>query len=225
MTAANAGTEFQASLQRIFVCPEEIAHSIARRARDRRYPVRSTIVRQGDQTVATFLLVAGRAQALTCGHDGQLMLLHEYQRGDVFGVAATDEPTIENADVVALEEVRAAVFLASDFIALLETHSCVAVLVSRALLRQLRAASLRVAERSTLSANGRVHAELLRLAHLGEGRIIRPAPVLAALAVRIHCSRETVSRAINALQRRGIIRRDGDALIIEAPHRLEELII
>jgi CRP-like cAMP-binding protein len=149
VAAANAGTEFQANLQRIFVCPEEIAYSIARRARDRRYPVRSTIIRQGDQTVATFLLVAGRAQALTCGQDGHLVLLHEYQCGDVFGVAATDEPAIENADVVALEEVRAAVFLASDFIALLETHSCVAVLVSKALLRQLRAASLRVAERST----------------------------------------------------------------------------
>jgi CRP-like cAMP-binding protein len=225
VATASVGAELQGCLQRIFVCPEEIAHSIARRAIDRRYPVRSTIIRQGDQTVATFLLVAGRAQALTCGHDGQLVLLHEYQRGDVFGVAAADEPAIENADVVALEEVRAAVFPASDFVALLETHSCVAILVSRALLRQLRAASVRVAERSTLSANGRVHAELLRLAQLCGGRIIRPAPVLSTLAVRIHCSRETVSRAINALERRGIIRRDDNALIIEAPHRLEELVI
>ena len=88
------------------------------------------------------------------------------------------------------------------------------LLVSRALLRQLRAASLRVTERSTLSASGRVHAELLRLAHLRDGRTIRPAPVLSSLAVRIHSTRETVSRAINALERRGIIRRDGDALVI-----------
>jgi CRP-like cAMP-binding protein len=100
-----------------------------------------------------------------------------------------------------------------------------AVLVSRVLMRQLRATSLRVTERSTLSASGRVHAELLRLAHLCDGHTIRPAPVLASLAVRISTTRETVSRAINALERRGIIRRVGDALIIVAPHRLEELLV
>jgi CRP-like cAMP-binding protein len=183
------------------------------------------MLKQGDHTVATYLLVAGRAQALTYGHEGQLVMLHEYGRGDVFGVAAADEQETEDADVIAMEEVRAAVFLASDFVALLETHGCMAVLVSRALLRQLRAASLRVAERSTLSACGRVNAELLRLAQLCDGRTIRPAPVLASLAVRIHSTRETVSRAINALERRGMIRREGDALIIVAPHRLAELIV
>jgi CRP-like cAMP-binding protein len=225
MTGSNSDTEFRECLKQIIGCADEIAHSIARRASDRRFSIRSAMVKQGDPTVATFLLVAGRAQALACGHEGQLVLLHEYQRGDVFGVAAMDERSIEDADVVATEEVRAAVFLASDFVALLETHGCMGLLVSRALLRQLRAASLRVTERSTLSASGRVHAELLRLAHLRDGRTIRPAPVLATLAVRIHSTRETVSRAINALERRGIIQRDGNALIIEAPHRLEELII
>jgi CRP/FNR family cyclic AMP-dependent transcriptional regulator len=217
--------EFCECLKQIFGCRDEVALSIARRANDRRFPVRSAMVKQGDLTVATYLLVAGRAQALACGHEGQLVLLHEYQRGDVFGVAAANEAAVETADVVALEEVRAAVFLPPDFIALLETHGCIAVLVSKALLRQLRAASLRVTERSTLSATGRVHAELMRLAHLSDGRTIRPAPVLSALAVRVHSTRETVSRAINALERRGIIERKGDALVIQAPHRLEELII
>ena len=32
-------------------------------------------------------------------------------------------------------------------------------------------------------------------------------------------------RAINALERRGIIRRDGDGLTVVAPHRLEEMIL
>jgi DNA-binding GntR family transcriptional regulator len=82
-----------------------------------------------------------------------------------------------------------------------------------------------MAERTTLSAAGRVHAELLRLARLGDGHSVRPVPVLAALAVRVHSTRETVSRAINALERRGIVRRDADALVIVAPHRLEELIV
>jgi CRP-like cAMP-binding protein len=175
--------------------------------------------------VATFLLVEGRAQALACGLEGRLVLLHEYQPGDVFGIVVAGEAAAADADVVAAEDVRTAVFAAADFVALIETHGCVALLVSRALLRQLRAASMRVTERTTLSAAGRVHAELLRLARLSDGRTIRPAPVLAVLAVRVHSTRETVSRSINALLRRGILRRDGDALVIVAPHRLEELVV
>jgi DNA-binding IclR family transcriptional regulator len=49
--------------------------------------------------------------------------------------------------------------------------------------------------------------------------------VLSKLAVRVHSTRETVSRTINALERRGLIRRDGDALFIVAPQRLEEMIV
>src|ERR1700761_7093663 len=72
-------------------------------------------------------------------------------------------------------------------------------------------------------ARGRVHAELLRLARLGDGKTIAPAPVLSVLAVRVHSTRETVSRTIGALERRGLVKRDGKALVITAPHRLEEL--
>ncbi len=224
MPGAPAEGELHECLRRIFVCSAEVSQAIARRASDRRYRDRTVIVKQGDRTVATFLLVAGRAHALTYGLEGQVVLLHEYLPGDVFGIMVAGESLVENADVVVVEEMRAAVFLAADFLALLETHGCVALLVSKALLHQLRAASLRVAERTTLSAAGRVHAELLRLAGLADGRTIRPAPVLSALAVRVHSTRETVSRTINALLRRGILRREGDALVIVAPHRLEEMV-
>jgi CRP-like cAMP-binding protein len=212
-------------LEGIFACSADVALSIGRRASDRRYPVKAIIVKQGDRPCATFLVIAGRAHALTYGIEGQLVLLHEFLPGDFFGAIANVEPAPEDADVVAAEEVRAAVFLAMDFLALIETHGCVALVVSRALLRQLRAAANRVMERTTLSAAGRVHAELLRLARVGNGRDVRPAPVLAALAVRVHSTRETVSRTINALERRGIIRREAGALVIVAPHRLEELVV
>ncbi|HEY3637037.1 MAG TPA: Crp/Fnr family transcriptional regulator [Rhizomicrobium sp.] len=224
MAVLGADAGLDECLRRIFLCSSDVASSIACRASERRYPVKSAIVKQGDRSIATYVLVAGRAQALTYGPAGQLVLLHEYQPGDVFGIADADEPTPENADIVAAEDIRAAVFLPSDFIALLETHGCVAMLVSKALLRQLRDTALRVTEQTTLSAAGRVHAEVLRLARLGDGRKIAPAPILAALAVRIHSTRETVSRAINALERRGIIARDSNAWVVVAPHRLEELI-
>lgn len=222
---AFAPVSLQNFLGSAFSCSAEIAASIAKRALDRHFPVDTILLKQGDTAGATFLLVAGHAHALTYDSEGHVVFLHEFLPGDFFGAVALSEPQPEEADIVAIEAVRAAVFLALDFLRLIETHSCVGLVVSKALFKQLRATSTRMVEQTTLSAAGRVHVELLRLARAGDGRTVRPAPVHATLAIRIHSTRETVSRTINALERRGIIRRDGDTLVIVAPQRLEELIV
>lgn len=182
-------------------------------------------MKQGETAKTAFLLAAGRAHALLYTLEGQMVLLREFLPGDFFGAVAAAEGAPEEADVMAVEAVRALAFLALDFLALFENHACVGLAVSRTLLRQLRAASEKMAARTTLSAAGRVHAELLRLARLGDGRTLKPAPVLASLAVRVHTTRETVSRAISALERRGVVRREQDALVILSPRRLEELVV
>jgi CRP-like cAMP-binding protein len=220
-----AKEELHAFLQSTFACSGEVAVSIGRRAMNRSFPAKAVILRQGECANATLLLVDGRAHALLYAMEGQIVLLHEFVPGDLFGAIACEHPEPEEADVLAVEDVRTLAFLAADFVALLEMHGGVALAVSKMLLKRLRTLSARMAERTTLSAAGRVHAELLRLARLGDGRTIKPAPVLAALAVRVHSTRETVSRTINALERRGIIRRADDSLIIVAPHRLEEMVV
>lgn len=210
--------------QKVFLCSSDIAASIGRRARERRFPIDAVVLKQGDRAGATFLVVVGRAHALTYSIAGHKVLLREFLPGDFFGAIVAAEPQPEEADVVAVEEVRAAVFLTLDFLNLIETYGCVGLVVSQALLRQLRAASTKMLERSTLTAAGRVHAELLRLARLGDGRTIKPAPVLSALAVRVQTTRETVSRTISQLEKRGFILRDRKTLVIVAPQRLEEMI-
>jgi CRP-like cAMP-binding protein len=215
----------RAFLQRVFACSAEIADSIGARAADRMYSPRAVILRQGDRAGETYLLITGRAHALLYGAEGQFVLLHEFASGDIFGAIVQAEPEPQEADVVAMESSRAASFSAAEFLALIETYGCVGLAVSRLLLRRLRAMTGRMSQRSMLSAAGRVHAELLRLARLGDGRTVQPAPVNAALAVRVNSTRETVSRTISALERRGIVRRDADALVIVAPGRLEEMVV
>ena len=218
-------TDLVSFLQEIFACPPDVAASIGKRAIDRRFPDRAVILKQGDRADATYLLVLGRAHALTYGSEGQVVMLHDFQRGDFFGALALAEPAPEDADVVAIEAVRASVFRANDFLVLIESYGCVGLVVSRMLLKQLRASSVRIVESTTLSAAGRIYVELLRLARLGDGKTIRPPPVLSALATRVNSTRETVSRTINALERRGIITRDAKALTIVAPGRLEEMAV
>jgi len=217
--------EFNAMLQAVFACSADIAASIGGRATERYFPLNAIIVRQGDHCDSAFLLLAGRANALSYGVEGQTVLLHEYRPGDFFGAVGFPEGSFEDAEVLAVERSRTAIFLALDFLALLERHGCVGVALSRALMRQLRATAGKVVERSTLSAAGRIHAELLRLARLGDGRSIDPAPVLSKLAMRVNTTRETASRTINALLRRGIAKRERGKLVIVSPRQLEEMIV
>lgn len=208
-----------------FGCAPEVADAIARRAIVQAYATGAAILRQSEESRQTFLLILGRAHALVYGRDGQLVLLAELGPGDLFGGVVEPGDQLVEADVVCVEPARAAAFLTLDFLAIVEAHACLGLAVSRMLLRQLRAATGKIVERVTLSAQGRVFAELLRLARLGDGKTLRPAPVLSALAVRVHTTRETASRAVGMLERRGLVRRDGDALILVAPHRLEELVV
>jgi CRP-like cAMP-binding protein len=202
-------------------CPGELAGQIARRGRIRLYPARSAIVREGERPAAAHLIVLGRAQALLYTADGQVILLHEYGPRDLFGALGGAGGAAEEADVVAVEAVRAFLLEAAALVELAERHGCIGLALSRLLLKRLRTTSARMYERAALSAPGRVCAELLRLAREGEAMAIRPAPVIAELALRVGTTRETASRTVNGLERRGIIRREADSLVVAAPRRLE----
>jgi len=217
--------ELREAVRAALGCSPEVAEALAASATARDYAPRTVILRYGDRWSHAYLVVAGRAHALVYGLDGQMVLVHEYRTGDIFGAVAATEVSPAEADVVAADPTRAACVPAADFVMLVERHGSLGLLLVRSLLSQLRATSARMVDRTTLSAPGRVYAELLRLARLGDGTVIRPAPVLAALAVRVQSTRETVSRAVSALERRGIVRREDDALVIVAAQRLEELVV
>lgn len=204
-----------------FACAPETAAQILARSRVRHYAPRGLLVRQGDRSASAFLIVLGRAHALLYGAEGQLVLLHDYGPGDLFGALAGAGADAEEADVVAVERVRAVLMEAAALVALAERHGCIGLALSRLLLKRLRATAARMYERATMSAPGRVCAELLRLARDAEGRAIRPAPVIAELAFKVGTTRETASRTVSALLRRGLLRREADALVVVAPARLE----
>jgi CRP-like cAMP-binding protein len=219
------GGEPSEVFERLFACTGDVARCLGANAAFRQFPPQALILRQGDPTRETVLMISGRAQALFQGADGRQVLVQEFQPGDIFGAVVQTGGAANAADVAAVESTRAAVFRSADFLSLTERHSCLGLAVSRSLLGQLRAAHGRMAEQATCSAAGRVYAELLRLARLGDGLRITPPPVLTALAVRVRSTRETVSRAIGAVERRGVIRREPGALVIVSPRRLEELVV
>ena len=212
-------------LSRVFGCPAELAAQIRMRGRLRDYRPRVHLVKSGDSISVLFVVIAGLAHAIVYSTEGQAVLLHEYRQGDFFGAMGSPLQSRHEADVIAATDVTSFLLDGRELALLAERHGCIGLALLKVMVDRLQRTESRMYEHAALSSIGRVHAELLRQARERPGLSISPAPVLTDLALRTSTTRETVSRAVNALERRGIIRRTADALVVVAPHRLEELVV
>ncbi len=208
-----------------FGCGDDVAETIDAKAHVLGHDANSTILWRGEDSEHACLMLAGRAQAVSYSASGQLVLLYTYGSGDLFGEgAALGNQATQSGDgqIIAVTPATVSHFKNHIFIGLIESYGAVALAVSRLLTKRLSQTTQRMIEVSTLSTAGRIHNELLRQARESADMTIRPAPILSEFALLIQSTRETVSRTINQLEKRGIIKRNEAGLTIVAPHRLEE---
>ncbi len=215
---------FPALFAASFDCSTEVAQAAAAKVRFAEYAPRKVIVASGTMNDRLYLMIEGHARMLAFSIEGRLMVVEDFAPGDLFGEGALigEDPVAD--EITALDAVSAGLFEAQVMIALMSTHASIALAISRRLIARLSAVSRRLVEGVTLSAAGRIHAEILRLARAAPDLAIRPPPVLSELALQVSSTRETVSRCVNALIRRGILKRGDVSLTLIAPHRLEELV-
>jgi CRP-like cAMP-binding protein len=181
---------------------------------------KTLIAHQGDPSDQCWLVIDGMVHIQLIGFDGQRVQLAYHGPGEFFG--AYPDQTTHRADIVAHGEVQALRMSTATLVAMSDAHAPIGAGLARRLGRQLDMSLDRMAARSTLSAPGRVHAELLRLA--GDGNRIVPSPKVTALALNANTTRETASRAISALERRGVIERTDEAMTILAPRMLRDMV-
>lgn len=187
----------------------------------RSYPARHILANQGDTSCLCWLVVEGAVTTHIFGIDGQRQQLARYGPGEFFG--AYPFVTSHRAEV---ETSTDCVLLRAEvekLVQLVGTDVEIAAGMAGLLARQLDRALDRMAAHTTYSAAGRVYNELIRLAK--DGTLVNPAPQVTALALSANTTRETASRAINLLIRRGIISRSGRSFIIHSPRMLAELAV
>jgi CRP-like cAMP-binding protein len=214
----------QTVLGETFACTPATAAALVAKARLRAFPAHGTIIAGEAANTQVHVLVDGHARMSAYAIDGRLVAIEDYLRGDLMGEGGLFEREKTSHPVAAVVTSQSAAFGHATFLDLMTNYSCVGLAVSRRLIARLSRVTQRMVEGATLSATGRIHAELLRQAQAQADLTIRPAPVLAQFALQVQSTRETVSRTINALEKRGIITRDEHSLRVVAPHRLEELI-
>ena len=200
-------------------------------ARLRHFRTRQVIVAQDEPDKEVFCVLKGTARAVVYSSEGHEIWLDDFGPGELFGEMAALTGLPRSADIVARTTVAVAVFSARDFVTLMERYGALSLAICRRLINRIQHTTQRMFELSALSAPGRIYAELLREAedegrderHPSEARVIRPAPQITELARRVNATRETVSRTINDLERKGLLIRKSNAMIILAPKQLGTL--
>ena len=210
-----------AIISAIFSCPKPIACLLDGALAEQHFAHGAHIAHQGEPCAHCWLVLDGRARIQCFSAEGQKVQLAVHGPGEIFG--AYPSPTSHRADIIADGTVKLLRMGCSELVGLVTEHAALGAGLSRLLARQLDMALDRMAARNMLTAAGRVYAELLRLA--GTANRISPPPVLTAFAMTVQTTRETASRAISALERRGIVKRDESALTIVSPRMLADMII
>lgn len=208
-------------IQAIFACDHAEAEKLSDALRLIEASPSDTIAFQGDLAEHCQFVVSGTVGLHALGSEGQYTQIATVEPGEVFG--AFPDPATHSVEAVAQKAVQMLVIGTSQLRELSREHAAVASGLAGLYAEQLRNVIGRLAARVTLSARGRVFGELLALGD--ESGTISPAPVVTALAVKAQTTRETASRAVSYLEKRGILVREDKDWRVTSPRMLEELAI
>lgn len=180
------------------------------------------LVHQGDEAESNWLILDGNVRCEVLSPDGRNTVVATHLPGDMVGHFGREVQTM-SASLTTLGKTRLLTISTAQIEQLAHQDSDLALAIARSYARQTGSLLDRLATRISLTAVGRIYARLLELG--GTDNVIEPAPIVAALAVSVQTTRETASRAISNLERRGIIQRDATRIIICSPRMLEELVV
>jgi CRP-like cAMP-binding protein len=110
---------------------------------ERKYKKGETIVKEGEQAVAFFLITKGKVEAVR-GGGKKVQKLNELKAGEVFGEMALLDGGLRSATIKALDDVECLVLSRWDFVAELRTSPHIAVGMLPILSRRLREANDRL---------------------------------------------------------------------------------
>ena len=180
------------------------------------------------KTTDVFFVVQGSVRIVNFSLSGRDITLDDVTQGGHFGELAAIDGEPRSASVMALADSVIVSMPQKIFVTALERYPVISMAVMRQLAKIVRRSTDRIMDLSTLGANNRVHAELLRQAASNGSdqneAVIKPIPVHSDLASRVSTTRETVARVLNDLARQGVLERRKDHLIIHDLVRLQNMV-
>jgi CRP-like cAMP-binding protein len=185
------------------------------------------ILHKGGAGDYLLFLLAGRLQVIDTNEEGKEIGLSFVLPGDYFGELSIVDGEPRSASVIACENSLVALLPRRHAQALIYHHPLVAERVLQRMAASVRRASSYRAILGIPNAFQRVFALLQQLTEVAPGglTVINKIPTQQEISIMVNTSRETVSRALSALIKRGVVEKDLRRLIVREPDILREAAI
>ncbi len=220
--------EFAQSIPFFLGLPEASARQALAQIVTREHPAHRVILLENDWGSSVYFILEGWVKIRTYNIDGKEVTLNIVGRGEVFGEMAPLDEVPRSTDVITLTPTKVANMPAHDFVYLLNHEPQAGIRLAKLMARRLRQVNRRLRLRESDSTS-RVADILLFLAE-GQGTQKTEGVEIPNLPHRELSSlsgmaRETVTRVLGKLEKKGLIKRTQDAFYIVKLEALEDLLV
>lgn len=180
----------------------------------------SLIFMENSEGEKCFFVSEGSVKVTRLSKDGKEVILAMLNKGEFFGEMALLDGESRSANVIALEKTEVLTLNREDFLSVLEEYPQIAIQLLKEMAHRLRKSDRQIASLSLSDAEKRIALCILRFADeqglIKNGEVNIPKiPIQQDIANMSGTSRETVSRALNLLEKEKFIRREGRELVIK----------
>ncbi len=194
----------------------------------RQHPPNQVILLENDWGSSVYFILDGWVKIRTYNLDGKEVTLNILGKGEIFGEMAALDEVPRSTDVITLAPTMIGNMPAQDFVELINTEPKAGIRLAQLMGRRLRQVNRRLRLRESDSTS-RVADILLFLAE-GQGKTTEQGTQIPNLPHRelsglSGLARETVTRVLSKLEKKGLIHRDRDVLSIPDVHALERTLV
>ena len=220
-------TIWQAARETLAITDQATLDALADAARYRSLASGNAIISQDDASDHVCIILSGEARVVLLSENGQEIWVDVMNPGAILGEIAALTGVKRTSTIIADNDVVLASYSAPVFLELMDRHSALAICLARILAHRVSQTTRRMFAISSLSATARAYAELLRMSVAdgdGKPRFIRPVPSLTIMAKRVDTTRETVSRSVSKLEKRGLLKRSDTGYELVDPEQIARLL-
>ena len=208
--------------------PDGIVQKATAQVVTRRHPANQVILLENDWGSSVYFILDGWVKIRTYNLDGKEVTLNILGKGELFGEMAPLDEVPRSTDVITLVPTAIGNLPAQDFVSLINSEPLAGIRLSQLMARRLRQVNRRLRLRESDSTS-RVTDILLFLAD-GQGKRSETGVEIPNLPHRELSSlsglaRETVTRVLNRLEKKDLIKRDRDIMCIPDIDALEKLLV
>ncbi len=208
--------------------PEAVVEPALTHLVTRTHPPNQVILLENDWGGSVYFIIDGWVKIRTYNLEGKEVTLNIIGKGELFGEMAALDEVPRSTDVITLTPTVIGSMPAQDFVKLLNTEPLAGIRLAQLMARRLRQVNRRLRLRES-DSQSRVADTLLFLAE-GQGKKGQTGTEIPNLPHRELSSlsglaRETVTRVLTRLEKKGLIKRDQDIICVPDLLALEKMIV